>query len=145
VASAQTKNQSGAQVAELLIGEVGRLSSSPPADAELTPRKAVLIGNFSRSLETANGLVAQVGSLALYGLGLDEINRYISNVESVTTADVQKFAGSRLSAAGTSIVVVGNAKDFLAELQKQHREVEVIPVSEIDLNNSSLRKKQQRQ
>jgi zinc protease len=145
VASAQTKNQSGAQVAELLIGEVGRLSSSPPADTELTPRKAVLIGNFSRSLETANGLVAQVGSLALYGLGLDEINRYITNVESVTTADVQKFAGSRLSAAGTSIVVVGNAKDFLAELQKHHTEIEVIPVSEIDLNSSSLRKKQQNQ
>src|SRR5438045_5353922 len=45
-ASAQTKNESGAQVADLLIGEIGRLSTSPPVDAELTPRKAVLVGNF---------------------------------------------------------------------------------------------------
>src|SRR6185369_15933264 len=73
LASAQTKNESGAQVADLLLGEIGRLSSAPPADVELMPRKAVVIGNFSRNLETANGLVAQVASLALYGLGLDEI------------------------------------------------------------------------
>ncbi|HKG97692.1 MAG TPA: pitrilysin family protein, partial [Pyrinomonadaceae bacterium] len=83
LASAQTKNESGAMVADLLLGEINRLSSSPPADVELTPRKAVLVGNFSRNLETATGLVAQVGSLALYGMGLDEINRYINNVQAI--------------------------------------------------------------
>jgi hypothetical protein len=29
----------------------------------------------------------------LYGLGLDEINRYINNVQAVSTADIQKFRG----------------------------------------------------
>src|SRR6185503_18136835 len=85
LASAQTKNESGAVVADLLLGEIGRLSSAPPADVELTPRKAVLIGNFSRNLETVGGLVGQVGSLALYGMGLDEINRYINNVQAITS------------------------------------------------------------
>jgi zinc protease len=143
VALAQTKNESGAQVAELLLGEISRLSSAPPADAELTPRKAVLIGNFSRNLETANGLVGQVASLALFGLSLDEINRYINNVQAVTTADVQKFAGARLDAKTSNIIVVGNAKLFLADLQKKYPNVEVIPVSELDLNTALLRKKQQ--
>src|SRR5687768_18170869 len=50
-AFAQTKNESGAVVADLLLGEIGRLSSAPPADLELTPRKAVLIGGFSRNLD----------------------------------------------------------------------------------------------
>jgi zinc protease len=145
VASAQTKNESGAQVADLLLGEIGRLSSSPPADAELTPRKAVLIGNFSRNLETANGLVGQVAALALYGLSLDEINRYISNVQTISTADVEKFAGTRLGAKNSSIIVVGNAKAFLPELQKHYPNVEVIPVSEMDLNTALLRKKKQTQ
>jgi len=143
VASAQTKNESGAVVADLLLGEIGRLSSAPPADVELTPRKAVLIGGFSRSLETAGGLVGQVGSLALYGLGLDEINRYINNVQSITTADVQKFAGARLDATTSNIIIVGNAKAFLPELQKKYPKVEVIPVAELDLNTALLRKKQQ--
>jgi len=142
VASAQTKNESGAAVADLLMGEISRLSSAPPADVELTPRKAVLIGNFSRNLETVNGLVGQVGSLALYGMGLDEINRYINNVQSITTADIQKFAGTRLDAKTSNIIIVGNAKAFLPELQKKFPNVEVIPVGELDLNTALLRKKQ---
>jgi zinc protease len=140
-ASAQTKNQSGAQVADLLIGEIGRLSTSPPSESELTPRKAVLIGNFARNLETVNGLVGQVSSLALYGLALDEINRYIQNVQTISTADVQKFAGTRLDAKSANIIIVGNAKEFLPELTKQFPNVEVIPVAELDLNTASLRKK----
>ena len=140
LASAQTKNESGAIVADLLLGEIGRLSSAPPADVELTPRKAVLIGNFSRNLETAGGLVGQVGSLALYGMGLDEINRYINNVQAVSTADIQKFAGTRLDAKTANIIIVGNAKEFLPELQKKYPNVEVIPVGELDLNTALLRK-----
>src|SRR5687767_3699314 len=142
VASAQTKNESGAQVADLLLGEIGRLSSSPPADVELTPRKAVLIGGFSRNLETVNGLVGQIASLALHGLSLDEINRYINNVQAIGTQDVQKFAGTRLDAKTSNIIVVGNAKLFLPELQKKYPNVEVIPVAELDLNTALLRKKQ---
>jgi zinc protease len=143
VASAQTKNESGAQVADLLLGEISRLSTAPPADVELTPRKAVVIGNFSRNLETANGLVGQVGSLALYGLGLDEINRYINNVQAVSTADIQKFASAKLDAKSSNIIIVGNAKLFLPELQKKYQNVEVIPIGELDLNSALLRKKQQ--
>ena len=143
VASAQTKNESGAQVAELLLGEIGRLSSAPPADVELTPRKAVLIGNFSRNLETVNGLVGQVASLALHGLSLDEINGYINKVQAIGTKDVQKFAGTRLDAKTSNIIIVGNAKSFLPELQKKYPNVEVIPMSELDLNTALLRKKNQ--
>jgi zinc protease len=143
VASAQTKNESGAEVAELLLGEISKLSSAPPADAELTPRKAVLIGTFSRNLETVNGLVAEIAALALHGLGLDEINRYINNVQAIGTADVQKFAGMRLDAKTSNIIIVGNAKLFLPELQKKYPNVEVIPVGDLDLNTALLRKKKQ--
>jgi zinc protease len=145
VASAQTKNESGAQVADLLLGEIGRLSSAPPLDPELTPRKAVLVGNFSRNLETGGGLVGQVASLAVYGLSLDEINRYINNVQAIGTADVQKFAGTRLNASNSNIIIVGNAKAFLPELQKHFPNVEVIPIAEMDLSTALLRKKKQTQ
>jgi zinc protease len=141
VAYAQTKNESGAQVADLLLGELGRLSSSPPTEAELTPRKAVLVGNFSRNLETANGLVSQVATLALQGLSLDEINRYINNVQSIAPGDVQKFASSRLDVKTSNIIIVGNAKAFLPELQKHFQKIEVIPMAQLDLNTAQLRKK----
>ena len=142
VASAQTKNQSAAEVADLLLGEVGRLATAAVPDNELSPRKAVVIGNFARNLETSGGLVAQVASLAVYGISFSEINRYIGNVQSVTAGDVQSFAGSHLDAGTTSIVIVGNAKEFLPALRQKYPQVEVIPMAELDLNSALLRKKQ---
>ena len=139
-AAAQTKNESGAEVASLLLGELTRLNAGALPDAELVPRKAVLIGGFARNLETVGGLVSQVGGLALYGLGFDEINSYINSVQSVTAADVRRFAGSRLVAKGTHVVIVGDAKKFLPALRKQFPNVEVIPVSQLDLNTATLRR-----
>ena len=139
-ASAQTKNQSGAEVASLLVSELTRLSSEAVSETELIPRKAVVIGNFGRSLETTEGLVGQIASLALYGLSLDEINRYISSVQGVTAAQIQKFAGSRLGAADAAIIIVGDAKDFIEPLRKQFPEVEVIKKDELDLDSGKLRK-----
>ncbi|MCA1593621.1 MAG: insulinase family protein [Acidobacteria bacterium] len=139
-ASAQTKNPSGAEVASLLTGELGRLSNEPVQDLELTPRKAVLIGSFARNLETTDGLVAQIASRALYGLSLDEINSYIKNVQAVTPADVQRFTGARLGAKESNIVIVGNAKEFIEPLRKQFPNVELIPLAELDLNSATLRK-----
>jgi zinc protease len=141
-ASTQTKNESGAEVAALIMGELTRLANEPVLEAELTPRKAVLTGNFGRNLETTGGLATQVANLALYGLSLDEINNYIKNVQAVSAADVQKFAATRIDAKGANVIVVGNAKVFLADLQKQFPNVEVIPIATLDLNSASLRKTQ---
>jgi len=59
----------------------------------------------------------------------------------VNTADIQKFAGTRLDAKTSNIVIVGNAKAFLPELEKKYQNVEVIPITELDLNTALLRKK----
>lgn len=142
IASAQTKNQSAAQVADLLLGEVSRLATAPVPDIELNPRKAVVIGNFARNLETNAGLVAQVAALAIYGISFDEINRYTDRVQGIRASDVQRFAGSHLDAKAINVVVVGNAKEFLPDLRKKYPQVEVIPVAELDLNAALLRKKQ---
>jgi len=139
-ASAQTKNQSGAEVASLLVGELTRLSSEAVSATELTPRKAVLIGGFGRSLETTEGMIAQIASLALYGLDLVEINNYINNVQAVTPAGIQKFVGARLGVGDANIIIVGDAKDFVEPLRKQFPNVEIVKRDELDLNSSTLHK-----
>jgi zinc protease len=140
-ASAQTKNESAAEVAGLIAEELNKLGKEPVADVELGPRKATLIGNFGRSLESSGGLVSRVAYLALYGLSLDEINRYISGIQSVTAQQVEQFAGAHLGASDASMVIVGDAKKFIEPLRKQFPNVEVIPISELDLNSPTLRKK----
>lgn len=140
IAVTQTKNQSGAEVASLLMSELTRLSSEAIPETELVPRKAVLIGSFGRNLETISGIVGQIGALALYGLNLNEINTYINNVQRVSASDVQRFAGSRLGASDASLIIVGNAKEFLDKLREQFPNVEVIRESDLDLNRASLRR-----
>jgi zinc protease len=141
-ASAQTKNESAAEVAGLIIDEMNKLGTTAVADDELGPRKAVLIGGFGRQLETNGGIVGRIGTLALYGLSLDEINRYISGVQSVSAPEVQKFASAHLAGNDASIIIVGDAKKFLPALQQRFKNVEVIPIDALDVNSETLRKKE---
>jgi zinc protease len=138
-ASAQTKNESGAEVASLTLAEVAKLATGDLPDSELTPRKASLIGGFARGMETTGGLVSQFSSLALYGISFDQVNGYVGNVQAIKAEDVKSFAASRLNAGTTSIIVVGDAKKFLPALQKEFSQVEVIPAAELDLNTANLR------
>jgi zinc protease len=139
-ASAQTKNESGAEVASLTLAEIAKLASGDLPDSELTTRKASLNGGFARGLETTGGLVAQVSSLAIYGVNFDQINQFIGNVQAVKPEEVKAFAANHLNADSTSLIVVGDAKKFLPALQKAFPQVEVIPVGELDLNSASLRR-----
>lgn len=137
----QTKNESAAEVASIILTELDRLGTSAVETAELTPRKASLIGNFGRSLETSSGLVARIGALALYGIPLSEINKYISGVEAVSAADIQSFATSRLGGTQASVVIAGDAKKFMDDLKKRFgNDVEVIAVKDLDLNSPTLKK-----
>jgi zinc protease len=139
-ATVQTKNESAGEVAGLVVDELNKLGTTPVEDAELGPRKAVLIGGFGRQLETNSGIVGRIGTLALYGMSLDEINRYISGVQAVSASDVQKFAAAHLGGNDASIVIVGDAKKFLPKLQERFKNVEVIPIDELDVNSATLRK-----
>ncbi len=62
-------------------------------------------------------------------------------MQAITASDVQRFAGTRLGAQDTSVVIVGNAQEFLPELKQQYPNVEVIPATEVDLNSAVLRKR----
>ncbi|MCU1347317.1 MAG: putative Zn-dependent peptidase [Acidobacteria bacterium] len=135
-ASAQTKNESATEVAGIILEELNRMGGEAVGDPELGPRKAVLIGGFGRSLETSSGIVSRIAALALHGLSLDEINRYISGVQAVSAADVQKFSAAHLGATDASIVIIGDAKKFLEPLRKRFGNVEVIPIAELDLNGA---------
>ncbi|HEY0157276.1 MAG TPA: pitrilysin family protein [Thermoanaerobaculia bacterium] len=143
-AGTQTKNETAAEVAGLITAELKRLSQDDVPEAELTPRKATLIGEFAQSLETTSGIVDAVSDLALYDLPLAEINRYISGVQGVTAADVRKFASANLG-GDMNVVVVGNAKQFEPALRKQFSEVEVISIADLDPGSPTLRVRKAKQ
>lgn len=130
LASVQTKNESAAEVAHLVVAELAKMVAEPVPAEELTPRKATLIGGFARSLETNAGIARRIGDLALYNINLDEIGRYIPSVESVTAAQIEEFAKEHLGPS--SIVIVGDTKKMkLDELKKEFPQVEIIPAATV--------------
>lgn len=143
-AASQTKNETAAEVAGIITGELKRLAQDDVPEAELTPRKATLIGEFAQSLETTSGIVDAVSDLALYGLPLAEINRYISGVQGVTAADVRKFSAANLG-GDVNVVIVGDAKQFEPALRKQFSDVEVISIADLDPGSPTLRVRKAKQ
>jgi len=139
-ASVQTKNESAVEVAGLIGGEISKMTSTSVPESELTPRKATLAGDYGRSIETTSGLVRRVGALAVYGLGLDQINNYVTNVNAVTAPEVQKFASEHL-AGDADIVIVGDMKKIGDALKKAYPNAEIIPIDQLDLDSATLRKK----
>lgn len=138
-AQAQTRNDAAAEVVSLILAEVTRLSAEDATADELAPRRATLVGSFARSLESVDGLGNLVTNLAVYGLPLSELEAYAPNVRAVTAADIRRVASAELRPETFSIVVVGDASMFIDALRAAHPNVEVIPLSELDLDSAALR------
>ena len=139
-ASAQTKNESAAQVLDLIRAEMTRLGAEPAGAGELTARKSVLVGGYGRQLATSEGLADILGNLALYGVPLNEIGRYTAKVEAVDAQQVTRAARRIFDPAAASVIIAGDAKVFAAGLEGKVVNLEVIAVDSLDLDSPSLRK-----
>ena len=137
-AAAQTKNESAPQVLDLIDEQIKAMEASPPTADDLRARQSTLVGSYGRRLATTEGLASILGSLALYGVPLDEVTRYTAKVEAVTPAQVQAFAARIMDPAGASIIIAGDAKSFAAALKAKRPQVEVIPVDKLDLDSPTL-------
>jgi zinc protease len=139
-ASAQTKNESAAEVLDLINAELSKLAATPAGADELKARKSVLVGDYGRELATSGGLANILGSYAVYDVPLDEIGRYTAKVEAVDPGQVQAFAKRVFDPAQASVVVAGDAKTFAPGLKAKLPSLEVIPVDQLDLESPTLRK-----
>jgi zinc protease len=138
-ASTQTRNDAAAEVVGLISTEIARLSSEPVSPEELAPRRATVLGSFSRSLETVSRLSSVVASFAQYGLPIDELSQYATKVRAVTPEQIREAAERRLPAAAMSYVVVGDAQLFIEPLTAAYPTLERIPLAELNLDSASLR------
>ena len=138
-ASAQTRNDAAAQVADLIKANMAALGAAPPSPEELTARKQSLIGEYGREIATAAGLGQTLQTFALYGIDLSEVKTYTDKVEAVTPAEVQAFAAEGLKPGDASLIVVGDGKVFLPALKAKAPNLEVVPIAQFDPENPTLR------
>ena len=117
-ATAETRNDvTGAAITEIL-GEITRLMSEPVAEPELELQRQYNIGNYLLSLESAGRVASRVQDIELYDLPPDFYKTYAKRMGAVTPAKVKELAEKYLSAKDTAIIVVGDAKQVRASLEK---------------------------
>jgi zinc protease len=136
----QTKNDSAAEVAELVIAELKRLAETSAADVELNPRRLVLTGGFGRNLETTGGLTGALSDLYSFGIPTSELNKYMASVSAVGPANVKEFAGKYLYDG--DIIIVGDYNVFKDDLAKRfpNMKIDVIKVDDLNIESPTLRK-----
>ncbi len=90
------------------LAELTRMRDAPVAASELAAARDFLIGVFPLRFETAGAVVGALGSLAVHGLGVDELVGYRANIEAVDIAAVAAAAAEHLHVDDASIVLVGD-------------------------------------
>ena len=132
----QTKNESAAEVVKLVQGELDRLVSEPVGADELAARKATLVGEISRSVETTAGLGATVVGLVVDGRPLSALSTRLDAVGAVTSEDLQRFATARFAPARRLVVIAGDHSHFAHALEELAPNVPVVPLSEFSVERA---------
>jgi len=140
LATAQTKNESAAEVVNVMRTQVDRLGNAPAAPEYIKTRQAVLTGAFARDLETNDGYVKRLAELALYGLPLDTMDHTVESIEAVDAEAIRAFSEHHLPSSILNVVVAGSAKQALEPLKKLIPQIEVIPQNAADYDSLTLKK-----
>ena len=80
-----------------------------------------------------------VANLALYDLPMSDLANYVGRVEAITPDQVQAAFAEHLPVANASLVIVGDASKFIDAIRAKHPNVEVLPLTALNLDSASLR------
>jgi len=142
-ASAQTKNDTADEVTQIFLNEFERLGSEELSEDLLQRRRLYLSGSHARALETSGGFNRIVATLLQQGLSAEEAARFAERLSAVD-ADAASAAAQRyIDPDAATIVIVGDASQFLDDLSAVRDNIEVIPADELDLASATLRRAEQ--
>jgi hypothetical protein len=112
---------------------------------ELADAQAYLAGSFPLTIETPNEIATQVLNAVFYDLPMQDIPNFRERVQAITPDDVQRVARQYIKPDRLSIVLVGNARAFVPQLQSVgFTDYEVIPIEQLDLMSATLKREQPR-
>ena len=135
-----TKTETTADALGLAFDVLRGMQEKPVPEPELKAAKTYITGAFPLEIETADGIASKVLEAMHFGYGRDFLESYNDRISKVGAADVQSFASKSIRPEWMTAVLVGNAKVFTDALRKKYGEVEVIPISDVDLLQPDLRR-----
>ncbi len=132
VASTLVDHKRAIEAVRVVLDTIESLASRPPDEREMTTRKASMLGGWNRSIETPEGLIGALAEFALYGIPLDELERYSDSILAIDAEDVRQFAGAHIIPDPT-IILVGDTGIYANELGAFADDVRIIPAADLDL------------
>ncbi len=117
-AEASVRNEKTDSSIQEILNELNIIRNTKVGDTELSRMKNYLAGGFARSLESPNTIANFALSIAVNNLPADYYQKYLTNLAAVDAQKVQDVAATLLNPAKMHIVIVGNAKQIAAGLEK---------------------------
>ena len=111
-----TNNVVGAAIQEIL-GEIARLRREPPSAEELSSFQSFMAGILVQENSTAEGIVGSLRWMDLYGVSTSYFGTFIQNLYKVGPGDIRAIAERYLRPDRMAIVVVGDRKVLLSQLE----------------------------
>lgn len=137
-----TKTESTVEVVKVALDVLRGMQKEPVPQDELVSAKTFITGAFPLTIETPDGIAAQIVEAMKFGLGKEYIETYNDKVDAVTAADIQKFSQTRIQPDRMVVVLAGNAAGFRDALKKELGDFREIPATELDPLTPDLRKAQ---
>jgi zinc protease len=140
VAETDTRTETTGEALRLVVDEISKLQRDRVFERELSDAQAYLAGSFPLTIETPNEIATQVLNVVFYELPVEEIGSFRERVQRVTPDDILRVARFYIRPDRLSIVLVGNAAEFVPQLQRVgFSEFEIIPIDQLDLMSATLR------
>ncbi len=124
----QTKSATTVEGIEGIDSEMDDLLKNPPTDEELKRAKDNILNSFIFEFDTPEKVLREKMAYEFYHYPLDFLERYRSEVEKVTAADVARVARKYVHKNQMAVLVVGNEAEYDKSLSS------LGPVQKIDVS-----------
>ena len=111
-----TNNVVGPAIQEML-SEIARLRKDPPAAEELRSFQSFMAGILVQENSTAQGILESLRWMDLYGVSTSYFGTFIQNLYKIEPRDIRAVAERYLRPDRMAIVVVGDRKVLLPQLE----------------------------
>ncbi len=112
----QTASKNLTTAIKAVESEIGRIISEPPSAEELKRAKEAILNSFVFNFASRRQILNQQMTFAYFGLPVNWLDSYRSNIDKVTAADVARVAKEYVHPDRLTLLVVGKSADFDAPL-----------------------------
>ncbi|MFA5907849.1 MAG: pitrilysin family protein [Vicinamibacterales bacterium] len=134
IAETDTQTSKTAEALRVIVDEFSRLQRERVYDDELAGAQDYMVGHFPLTIEVPDAIATQVLNQLFYELPVEDLPKYRERVLRVTPDEIQRVARWFIRPAQLSVVLVGNADEFVNDLKGVgFGDYERIPIENVDL------------